>query len=367
MGAVVGAVSCSEATSSIQAEEAPKNRVGAAQYEGNRLNEDRFCVKLFDSKKLGLAVFDGHGGWQVADYLSHRLLPKINDNITALEKAGKHSDTFAVSRALEDAFGHCEEELRAKVEPAVNMKYSRLGAVGSCALCVLVDPQYLFVANAGDCRALLVRGAQPIALSNIHNADNPSEQARLKKEHPGEEDIVICKSSVVQEKGNALQQAIRTLTRGKTPQVEEVLSSCYVKGRLQPTRSFGDFYMKHAKFQFDFETNKPFVKAPLSFPYITACPEVTVFARHPSDELLVLASDGLWDYLAYEEVVEIAMNFLKKSEPNDCVLLAQKLIDEAMARAATLHELDMATIRRIPPGPTRRQIHDDITVIAVRL
>ena len=34
------------------------------------------------------------------------------------------------------------------------------------------------------------------------------------------------------------------------------LSSCYVKCRLQPTRSFGDFYLKEKEFSYDFESKK---------------------------------------------------------------------------------------------------------------
>ena len=47
------------------------------------------------------------------------------------------------------------------------------------------------------------------------NAGEPFEQARLVKKFPGENDIVMCKNA------------------------------CYVKGRLQPTRSLGDFYLKY--------------------------------------------------------------------------------------------------------------------------
>ena len=54
------------------------------------------------------------------------------------------------------------------------------------------------------------------------NANNPEEQLRLKAIFPQEEDIVICK------KNNA--------------------ESCYVKGRLQPTRTIGDFRLKYPEF-----------------------------------------------------------------------------------------------------------------------
>ena len=67
---------------------------------------------------------------------------------------------------------------------------------------------------AGDCRAVLGRSNDldqwwALSLSRDHNTREPEEQEMLKKKHPGEDDIIYCVN----------------------PQ------ACYVKGRLQPTRS----------------------------------------------------------------------------------------------------------------------------------
>ena len=57
-------------------------------------------------------------------------------------------------------------------------------------------------------------------LTSDHNARIPLEYLKLLKEHPGETDIVKCKNP----------------------------HACYVKGRLQLTRSLGDIYLKYADF-----------------------------------------------------------------------------------------------------------------------
>jgi pyruvate dehydrogenase phosphatase len=107
----------------------------------------------------------------------------------------------------------------------------------------------------------------------------------LKKLFPGEDDIVVCK------KDNR---------------------SCYVKGRLQPTRSLGDLRLKHKEFNnpdnyaHDHDYQKPLEK--FTGPYITWEPEIQVFNLKPTHKCLILASDGLWDELQRQEVAELFRN-----------------------------------------------------------
>jgi pyruvate dehydrogenase phosphatase len=63
-----------------------------------------------------------------------------------------------------------------------------------------------------------------------------------------------------------------------------------VKGRLQPTRSFGDFYLKFKEYNFT-------RLAVFTGPYIEATPLVTHFTLKDEHKHLILASDGLWDEL----------------------------------------------------------------------
>lgn len=65
-------------------------------------------------------------------------------------------------------------------------------------------------------------------------------------------------------------------------------SACYVKGRLQPTRSFGDFYLKNKEYNF---TN---IRV-FTGPYIESTPLVTNFKLTSEHKNLILATDGLWD------------------------------------------------------------------------
>jgi pyruvate dehydrogenase phosphatase len=132
--------------------------------------------------------------------------------------------------------------------------------VGSCALTAVVLKDSLHIANAGDCEGVLL-SEKEAAMTNLRlNAGEKFEQARLYKKFPGEEDIVRCRSA------------------------------CYVKGRLQPTRSFGDFYLKHKEYNFT-------KLAVFTGPYIEAAPLLTHFALTDKHANLILATDGLWDEL----------------------------------------------------------------------
>jgi pyruvate dehydrogenase phosphatase len=130
--------------------------------------------------------------------------------------------------------------------------------VGSCALTAVILKDSLHIANAGDCEGVLLSNKEA-AMTNLRlNAGEPFEQARLIKKFPGEQDIVVCKSA------------------------------CYVKGRLQPTRSLGDFYLKYS--EYNFTKLKVFTG-----PYIEATPLVTHFKLGQEHKNIILATDGLWD------------------------------------------------------------------------
>jgi pyruvate dehydrogenase phosphatase len=144
----------------------------------------------------------------------------------------------------------------------------------------------LYCGNAGDSLAILVNEDSPMGFTELNrelNANNPDEQQRLKAQFPGEEDVVVCKG-----------------TTGK---------SCYIKGRLQPSRSIGDFRLKYP--EFNNPNNYPpemEYQSPLknfSGNYISAIPEVTAVDITPKHRWVVMASDGLWDQLGRQEVAEV--------------------------------------------------------------
>ena len=142
--------------------------------------------------------------------------------------------------------------------------------------CYISKEGDIYVANAGDCRAIIGTKGIPtcdttttkvhaVPLSNDHNCKHPHERMKLEALHPNEDNIVKCKPN--------------------NPE------ACYVKGRLQPTRALGDLYLKYSEFNGPSakdRTRGRHIPPPYTPPYITAEPEVIKRPRNTNDQFMVI-------------------------------------------------------------------------------
>jgi pyruvate dehydrogenase phosphatase len=161
---------------------------------------------------------------------------------------------------------------------------------GSCALLSFYDARSktLRVACTGDSRAVLGRkGANgkwtAVVLSVDQTGANEEEAARLRKEHPGEPNVV---------------------RNGR------------VLGGLEPSRAFGDAVYKWTQETADRLKKSYFARSPNSLfktpPYVTAEPVVTTTQVQPEKgDFLVMATDGLWEMLTNEEAVGLVGKWLE--------------------------------------------------------
>lgn len=206
----------------------------------------------------------------------------------------------SIDKAIKGAFLRLDHEIVhesvAKVTKMGNSK--RIAAEllapalsGSCALLSFYDSKskLLRVACTGDSRAVLGRRGPSgkwtaMPLSEDLTGGTPSEIARLRAEHPGEE--------FVTHKGRIL-------------------------GQLEPSRAFGDAIYKWSretagrmKLNFFGRSASPYSKTP---PYVTAEPVVTTTQVYPNKgDFLVMATDGLWECLTNEEVVGLVGQWMDK-------------------------------------------------------
>ncbi|TFY81596.1 hypothetical protein EWM64_g2413 [Hericium alpestre] len=193
-------------------------------------SQDRYVVRQLDvygEKWTFTGVFDGHLGDATVEHTAYHLpiivtqflqtaladsstsVPGPNDIREILSRAITSFDDAIAGDVLELFPGgiaslrhRSDEEIRRVIndyyESGENYKKAKLCMYGTTALVALVDPDYrnLWVANLGDCEAVLV-SPNPNArfkceiLTNIHNGDNQLEVERVRREHPGEPECVL--------------------------------------------------------------------------------------------------------------------------------------------------------------------------------
>jgi protein phosphatase 2C len=81
-------------------------------------------------------------------------------------------------------------------------------------------------------------------------------------------------------------------------------------------------------------------------PHVIPNPEVTIMARQAEDQLLVMATDGLWGVMSNSRVCEVAMAELVASEAEGvqgCAAM-QRVSDKLMVAAVDSHTRDNVTI-----------------------
>ena len=162
--------------------------------------------------------------------------------------------------------------------PNITLQDKRIGISGSCVCLVYIEGDDLWVANTGDCRAILGyttkydSSIRLKSLSTDHTLHNKNELERYLSQHPNEDPSVLTNKN-------------------------------RILGGLMPCRVFGD-----AKYKLPTEFVSKFTvprKGYLTPPYVTADPEIIHHKIRFGDKFLVIASDGLWDKLTSKQVLEL--------------------------------------------------------------
>ncbi|KAJ4378322.1 [Pyruvate dehydrogenase [acetyl-transferring]]-phosphatase 1, mitochondrial [Didymella sp. IMI 355093] len=248
-------------------------------------------------------VFDGHSGWVTSAKLRQTLISYVARELnttykTALADPAQRIPTpESIDKAIKSGFVLLDNEIVHESVKKVKQAKTKIAAAellapalsGSCALLSFYDSRskLLRVACTGDSRAVLGRrGANgkwtATPLSEDQTGGTTSEAERLRKEHPGEPNVV---------------------RNGR------------ILGGLEPSRAFGD-----ASYKWSLETNAElkksyFARSPSSLlktpPYVTAEPIVTTTKVEPEKgDFVVMATDGLWEMLTNEEVVGLVGQWL---------------------------------------------------------
>ena len=247
-----------------------------------------------------MSVFDGHGGWQVSEHAMKKLHIYLEEEL----KGAKTDDQ--IKSAIKRAYDRLEKDWVNLAKAAFEMGFPKTAYMGSCALMGIIKDNKLYVANAGDSKGVLIRAKEDgsleaVNISTTFNANKSYEQQRLREQFKGDKDIIRCRRS--------------------DPNSDK--ETCYVKGGLMPTRAIGDLRLKHQEFNKHMHPPEHGYRIPIpdfNGPYITHEPDIQVFELTKNDQLIILASDGLWDEISRKKAAQI----LTGSNPDDLKGLASK-------------------------------------------
>ncbi|TMW58474.1 hypothetical protein Poli38472_010033 [Pythium oligandrum] len=316
-------------------------------YAANSHNEDRSQYILdsialeceespeHDGPEVSMPVFfcgcyDGHGGEQAVEFVQRNLYRNIKNHMR------RH--VGSVTDAIISGFQETDQEFHRRSLLEFERGEWSACSVGACAVIAMIVDTKLYVASCGDCRAIMAYREPNGSLSVEqitwdHSANDEREQERLKLLYPDDYDIVR----------------------------EIGAHNYYVKGRLQPTRSLGDTYMKVQDVNRAPMPRGLRIRGSFKRPYITAIPdvfEVDLNERHP--EFLVLGSDGLYGELSNQEIAQMVDKFRVQGVEN----VSQALRASVLERIAEYYGFSKKELEQISPGE-RRNYHDDITIDVV--
>ena len=170
------------------------------------------------------------------------------------------------------------------------------GDSGTTACCVLVTPDWLVCANAGDSRAVFSRSTRAVPLSFDHKPDDEGEERRIRS-------------------------AGGYVAGGR------------VEGDLAVSRGLGDFRFKHpptvlADIDLSTQTPQRPIEHDIMHPQdqkVSPVPDIILHTRNrEQDEFVILACDGIWDVQSNQECVEEVSKIFQGGE-SDIGLLCEEV------------------------------------------
>lgn len=233
--------------------EIPELRYAACSMQGWRMSMEDAHI-CHPNVKPGIhlfAVFDGHGGREVAKFCALKFVDALKVN-TAFND-GKYHDALKQTFLLMDV--QLEEPESRKLLQTLKgeSEHAMQSYAGCTANVCLVTPETIYCANAGDSRALLFDGKSITELSQDHKPDLETEKKRITK-------------------------AGGYVAEGR------------VNENLNLSRAIGDLeYKKNAALGPEEQI-------------ITAFPDVIEAKRDPAHKFLLMGCDGIWETLTAENI-----------------------------------------------------------------
>ena len=258
--------------------------------DDKKVNQDNYFifknfVQGFDNIFMG--VCDGHGyyGHEVSGYIKENLPMDLN-HLIKMKKLNVLTDDL--SPVIKSAFVLENKSLLRNRQIDSDLS-------GSTCISTIYTPQKLIIANLGDSRCFLGKCKEKEEKDeNEKNKKNVRWIAKnLSRDH---------KPTIPEEAERILKVGGRI--RPMKDEDGEFIGPMrvYMKDKDMPglamTRSFGDYFGSTAG--------------------VISEPEVSEYFFKPEDKFMVLASDGLFEFMESQEIVDIIKDFYEKNDIVGC-------------------------------------------------
>ena len=262
------------------------------------LQDERYLKALTASEETGSNSQQGDSSQNPG------ALDKVRQ-ILEMHRARKASKPGTSSATVEATAPDASVESTAPAPAGSNPAAVAQSQAGCTAVVAVLHGTDLYVANAGDSRAVLCREGQAYALSEDHKPGQEGERSRIMA-------------------AGGFLSNIGGVTR--------------VNGNLNLSRAIGDLKYK---------TNSGL---PANEQIITAEPDVKHVVLTPKDTFFVLACDGVWDVMTNQQACEFVSQRLEQNR--DLKAVAGELLDACLASS---------------PSETQGIGCDNMTAIIVKL
>lgn len=210
--------------------------IGMRSYMEDRVSWEVDLYKGFSY----CSVFDGHGGAEVSTYLQTNMKKTVLEHLIYQDTMESFID---VPKVLFDAF----QTIVAAIPRQISEQ------TGSTAVVMLKKNNKIWLANAGDSRAIMNNGYGSVQLTQDHKPSRHDEYTRI-----------------ISLGGKVNKSSPEDVYR--------------VNGMLAVSRAIGDFALA---------------------PHVTWKPEIHAYTLTNRNHYILLATDGVWDVLENDEVVNI--------------------------------------------------------------
>jgi serine/threonine protein phosphatase PrpC len=213
------------------------------------------------------AIYDGHYGRTAADIAAEVLHGELEQAL---------AQSPSTDAAMTQAFLATDRIITDR-ERASTPSYLGANFGGAVAVVAYIHENTLVVGNVGDAQAILDRDGVAERLTYAHRASDPQEARRIRLA------------------GGQISRRQNDVAR--------------VRGALAVTRALGDTRLKDL---------------------VIAEPWIRETELRQGDERLILACDGLWDYLDEQDAVDL----LRQRQMTDAAVASKILMEEALWRGS---------------------------------